>query len=130
MTDKILKGFDEGLVTGMILIDLQKAFDKINHEILLKLEAIGFSDKSIRWFRSYLCERIFFIEIKNQLSYYGKASCCVPQSFTLGSLLFLVYVNDMPQAVKSNLFLYTNDSCLMYKHRVVEETEKQLNKDF
>ena len=44
LTDKILKGFDEGLLTGMILIGLQKTFDTINHEILLKkLEAIGFS---------------------------------------------------------------------------------------
>ena len=56
LTDKILKDFDEGLLTGMVLIDLQNAFDTINHEILLKkLEAIGFSDQCIRWFRSYLC---------------------------------------------------------------------------
>ena len=57
LTDKILKGFYEGLLTGIILIDRQKAFDPINREILLKkLEAIGFSDKCIRWFRSYLYE--------------------------------------------------------------------------
>ena len=56
LTYKILKDFDEGLLTGMVLIDLQNAFDTINHEILLKkLEAIGFSDQCIRWFRSYLC---------------------------------------------------------------------------
>ena len=84
LTDKILKGFDEGLLTGMILIDLQKAFDTINHEILLKkLEAIGFSDKCIRRFRSYLYERIFSIEIENQLSDFGKVSCGVRQ----GSIL-------------------------------------------
>ena len=48
LTDKILKGFDEGLLTGMILIDLQKAFDTINHEILFKkLEAVGFSEGCI-----------------------------------------------------------------------------------
>ena len=69
LTDKILKGFDEGLLTGMILIDLKKAFDTINHEILLKkLEAIGFLDQCIQLFWSYLCEQIFFIEIENQLS--------------------------------------------------------------
>ena len=56
LTDKILKEFDEGLLTGMVLIDLQNAFDTINHEILLKkLEAIGFSDQCMQWFRSYLC---------------------------------------------------------------------------
>ena len=131
LTDKILKGFDEGLLTGMILIDLQKVFDTINHEILLKkLEAIGFSYKCVRWFRWYLCEQIFFIEIENQLSDYGKVSCGVPQGSILGPLLFLIYVNSMPQAVKSNLFLYANNSCLKYQHREVEEIKKQLNKDF
>ena len=115
----------------MILIDLQKAFDTINHEILLKkLEAIGFPDKCIRWFRPYLYERIFFTEIENRLSDFRKVSCDVPQGSILGPLLFLIYVNDMPQAVKSNLFLYADDSCLMYQRRNVEEIEKQLNKDF
>ena len=49
LTDKILKGFDEGLLTGMILIDLQKAFDTIDHEILLqKLKAIRFSESTVK----------------------------------------------------------------------------------
>ena len=52
LTDKVLKGFDEGLSTGMILIDLQKAFDTIDHKILLqKLEAIKFSTSTIKWFQ-------------------------------------------------------------------------------
>ena len=115
----------------MIVIDQQKAFDTVNHEILLnKLEAIGFSDKCIRWFWSYLYERIFLIKIENQLPDYGKVSCGVTQGSILGPLLFLVYFSDMPQAVKSNLFLYVDDSCLMYQHRDVEEIEKQLNNDF
>ena len=61
VTDKILKGFNEGLLIGMILIDLQKSFNKI---LLKKLEAIGFSDHFIWCFRSYVCERILFIETK------------------------------------------------------------------
>ena len=55
LNDKILKGFDDGLVTGMILIDLQKAFVTIDHDILLKkLSITGFSDRTVKWFQSYL----------------------------------------------------------------------------
>ena len=57
LNDKILKGFNKGLFTGMILIDLQRAFDTINHEILLgKLHAISFSEKTVAWFK-YLSDR-------------------------------------------------------------------------
>ena len=60
LNDKILKGFDDGLVPGMILIDLQKAFNTINHDILLKkLSIIGISDPTVRWFQSYLLNRKF-----------------------------------------------------------------------
>ena len=54
----------------------------------------------------------------------------MPQGSILGPLLFLVYVNDMPQAAKSNLFLYADDSCLMYQNGSVEEIEKKINKGF
>ena len=115
----------------MILIDLPKAIDTINHEILLKkLEAVGFSDKCIRWFGSYLYNQIFFTEEVNQLSDYGKISCCYLKALFQDFLLFLVHVNNMPQAVKSNLFLNANNTCLMHQHRDVEEIEKQLSKDF
>ena len=115
LTGKILKGIDEGLLTGMILIDLKKAFNTINHEILFKkLKANGFSEWCITWFQSYLSKRIFFISIENQLSDYGGISCGVPQGLILGPILFLIYVNVMPQAVDSNLLLYADDSCLMF----------------
>ena len=71
-----------------------------------------------------------FISIESQLSDYGRILCGVPQGSILGPLLFLIYVNDMPQAVNSNLFLYADDSCLMFQHKDVEETEKVLNNDF
>ena len=56
--------------------------------------------------------------------------CGVPQGLILGPLLFLVYVNDMPQAVNSNLFLHADDSCLMFQHKDVAEIEKVLNNDY
>ena len=60
LTDKIQSGFDEGLYTGIILIDLQKAFDTIDHNIFLeKLKCICFSEKTIAWCRSYLDDRYF-----------------------------------------------------------------------
>ena len=58
LNDKILKGFDKGFFMGMILIDLQKAFDTTNYEILLgKLHTTGFSEKTVAWFKSYLSDR-------------------------------------------------------------------------
>ena len=61
---------------------------------------------------------------------YGRISCGIPHGSILGPLLFLIYVNDMPQAVNSNLFLYADDSCLMFQHKEVEEIERVLNNDF
>ena len=52
------------------------------------------------------------------------------QGSILGLLLFLIYVSDMQQAVKSTLLLYTDDSCILYQHKEVDEIEKHLNKDF
>ena len=64
LADKILKGFDSGLLTGMILIDLQKAFDTINHHILpKKMLALRFSDHSKNWFKSYFSSRRFQVNI-------------------------------------------------------------------
>ena len=81
LADKI---FDEGLLTRMILIDLQKAIGAINHEVLLQtFKAIRFSKESIHWFTSYLCNRIFMIEIEKKLSDFRKISCGVPQDSIL-----------------------------------------------
>ena len=75
LTDKILKGFEEHLLTGMTLIDLQKAFGTINHEVLLqKLKAIRFSEQSIQCFRFSLCDQIFLVETENKLPDFGKIS--------------------------------------------------------
>ena len=129
--DKILKGFDKVLFTGMILTDLQKAFDTINHEILLgKLQAIAFSEKTVAWLKWFLSDRAFKVNINNHFSELSKISCGVPQASILGPLLFLLYVNDMSQAVHSNLFLYADDTGLTFQHKDLHTIENQLNKDF
>ena len=84
LTDKVLTGFDSGLLTGMILVDLQKAFDTINHDILLKkMSALRFSDRSINWFQSYLSNRGFRVNILGKYSCIAKIDCGLLQ----GSIL-------------------------------------------
>ena len=115
----------------MILGDLQRAFDTIDHDILLKkLSAIGFSNHTIGWFKSYLSNRLFRVNLENCYSDPPNITCGVPQGSILEPLLFLIYINDMPQSVKSNLFLYADDSCLVFQGKDVIEIEKQLNEDF
>ena len=79
MSDKISKGLDIGQNTGMILIDLQKTFDTIDHGLLLKkMPHIGFSTKSVDWFRSYLSNRTFIVNIDKSFSELAKLTCGVP----------------------------------------------------
>ena len=128
LNDKILKDFDRG---GMILIDLQKAFDIIDHDVLLqKLYGIGFSKRTVNWFKSYLSNRSFKANLGNNFSQPASVSCGVPQGSILDPPLFLIYDNDMSQAVKCDLFLYADDSCLVFQHKYINEIEKQLNVDF
>ena len=91
LNDKILKGFDDGLVTGMILVDLQKAFDTINHDILVKkLSIIGFTDHTVKWFQSYLSNCKFMVNLENSFTEVSSISCGMPQGSILGPLLFLI----------------------------------------
>ena len=78
--EKILKGFDNVVYTGMILTELQEAFYTINQKILLdKLLPIGFSKRRISWYESYLAERHFTVEVANRVSKFSKISCGIPQ---------------------------------------------------
>ena len=91
----------------MILIDLQKAPDTIDHYILLqKLPPFGFSNEVIDWFRSYLRIRKFHVNVHDKFSTTAKLRCRVLQRSILGPLLFLLYINDMLQAIHCDLFLY------------------------
>ena len=84
LTDEILKWFDKGLLTGMILIDHQKAFDTLDHDILLQnLKVIKFSKGTTQWFIFYLSERIFLVNIESKLSDFGKVYCWLLQSVYL-----------------------------------------------
>ena len=131
LSDKILQGFETGKFTGMILIDLQKAFDTIDHKIFLdKLVYLGFSKSAILWFKSYLQDRSFTVNIGKEYSNHGNLSCGVPQGSILGPLIFLLYVNDMARAVDCDLLLYADDSCLIIRDSSIEQIESILNRNF
>ena len=121
--NNILKGFDKDLMTGMILIDLQKALETIEHNILLKkLRAIGFSNNTIDWSKSEISNQLFRANFENRYSNPSNITCGVPQGSILGPLLFLIYVN----ATKSNLSLHADNFCLAFQEKDVTEIEKQL----
>ena len=91
---------------------------------------MGFSNHVVKWFKSYLSDRNFHVAIGNSLSYAGELTCGVPQGSILGPLLFLLYVNDMQQAIDCDLFLYADDSCLVFQHKNVRGIEINLNNNF
>ena len=70
---------DKGFHIGMILVDLQKAFDTLDHTFLQKMEYMGFKESIIKWFQSCLSNRKFFVALENVFSDAGLIHCGVPQ---------------------------------------------------
>jgi len=119
---------DKGHYTGMVLLDLQKAFDTVNHDILvLKLKALGVDEISLQWFRSYLSDRKQIVQINGDFSDPCNVECGVPQGSILGPLLFLVYINDMEAVVNCKLMLYADDSALLVSGKSIPEIEEALS---
>ena len=128
LTDTIRKELSKGHFVGMVMLDLQKAFDTVDHEILCrKLEHMGVG--SIDWFRSYLSQREQIINVNGIDSSPGIINCGVPQGSILGPLLFLCYVNDMPISIKCLLLLYADDSALLVSGKDPELIAKILSKE-
>jgi len=114
LSDFIRFKMDKGHMVGMVLLDLQKAFDTVNHDILLmKLQSIGLNTDIGNWFQSYLSGRLQNINIPGASSTPREITCGVPLGSILGPLLFLIYVNDMSAVVKNKLLLYADDSAIL-----------------
>ena len=117
----------------MILTDLhlQKAFDRIDHQDLLKkMEYVGFSKNTSVWFKSYLCERKFKISINISYSSPSNLICVAPQGSILGRLLCLLCISGLTQAAVSDLLFYADDTCIVFELNSEIEIEKQLIRVF
>ena len=108
---------------GIIPVDLQKAFDTLDHGVLLeKNKYLGFRTSVIKWFESYLSNRKFLVCIDNVFSEAGTLKYGVPQGSILGPLLFLSYVNHLPQSLSdAGSYLYANNTCIFYQHENVKK---------
>ena len=130
-TDDIYRAINNSNITHTVFIDFSKAFDTINHEILLKkLFHLGFKKSSINWFQNYLTNRKQKIIANNKFSDLKDIVCGVPQGSILGPLLFLLYVNDLGDCLQYTKYkLYADDTVLYLSTPLRYNYDELLNKD-
>ena len=114
-----------------IFIDLKKAFDTVNHKILIqKLEHYGIRGKSLDWFISYLTGRTQYTFCNGKNSALRMITCGVPQGSVLGPLLFLLYINDLPNiSNKLKFYLFADDTNIFFQNSNLDILEKTVNRE-
>ena len=114
-----------------LVSDLSKAFHTVSHSVLLsKLNAHGINNEELEWFASYLFYRCQVADINNKRSNEFYIYRGVPQGSTLGSLLFLTFFSDFPDALKkSKVLMHSHNTVIYYAHNDINVIEKVLNEE-
>ena len=131
ITEKLREALDTGNFACGVFIDLKKAFDTVDHNILIaKLEHYGVRGVVKQWFYSYLNNRNQFVSINGYKSSRKIIKCGVPQGSVLGPLLFLLYINDFSSSVKhSTVHHFADDTNLMCINRSLKQLNQHINYD-
>jgi len=131
ITDNWYLNIDGDLTNAILFIDLNKAFDTIDHEIFLsKLELYGFKGVSLNLFRDYLPDRTQVTVMNHVKSESSRISCGVPQGSILGPLLFLLYINDLPNChLLSDVRMCADGTNLTFASSDAEEPFSSLTHD-
>ncbi len=132
ITDTIYKNLDDGNFIFSLYVDLSKAFDTVNFEILFhKLEHYGIRGQELDWFKSYVSKRSQSVEINNSISEPLETICGVPQGSNLGPLLFLIYINDLPNASDIlNFRLFADDTKIYFISDSLYEIQDKIDTEF
>ena len=109
-----LDGFETHRATIALFLDLSKAFDTVDHTIMLrKLNYYGVRGIELEWFKSYLLGRKQYVSVNNTTSDISGITCGVPQGSVLGSLLFIICTNDLPNEIKDvKCILFADDTTI------------------
>ena len=131
ITEKIRSALDQNIFACGVFIDLQKAFDTVNHDILLhKLDHYGIRGLPNKWFQSFLSGRSQYTSIKDKSSNKLPTTHGVPQGSVLGPLLFILYINDLNKAIiHSYVHHFADDTNLLYCNKSLKKINKQVNHD-
>jgi hypothetical protein len=126
----LAKGIEEGAQTDVILLDYEKAFDKVSHRHLLaKVKHYGVHGKTHDWIRDFLHSRTQRVLVDGQMSLETDVTSGVPQGSVLGPLLFLIFINDLPECVSSSTTRLFADDSILY-HRISSQADSlKLQKD-
>ena len=131
LTEAIKNSLDNRKFGCGIFIDLQKAFDTVNHDILLmKLEHYGIRGTTLDWLKSYLSDRKQYVSVNGSNSSCLNVTCGVPQGSVLGPLLFLIYINDLPRSSsKLTFYLFADDTNIYYESNNLDMLQRTVKKN-